>query len=122
MSFTTTQKLQIKKFLGLPPKDKFIDSYIANVEDGAEIEAEVVAAITACQTAFDAWQTTLATQDNLIEAGSPNGGVAKFALGVGAGFSKKAYDERLKELARLLDIPGWDWWSGGANIIGVCLT
>lgn len=100
MALTATQRLQVKKHLAVWPHDDIIDASIEALEDGAEKEAELVAAVALCETRYTAINTAVAGSDELKA-----GGGAKFDYENQITTRQRWYEDAVKDLARLIGIP-----------------
>lgn len=99
MTLSAAQKLKIKKHLGEHPKSTIMDPFIKVLEDGADMEAELVAALNSCDTALTAKDTVETSADELTE-----GGGAKFNYNRSLAIKKGAYRDAVCNLARII---GW---------------
>lgn len=100
MALTATQRLAIKKHLGEAPNSTDLNAFIGTLEDGAEMEAELVASITACDSALAAYYTATGDADELVE-----GAGAKFSYERRMAIKQQAYRNQVINLARLLSYP-----------------
>ncbi len=100
MALTTTQRLQIKRHLGEHPIDTILDPFFTVLEDGAEKEAELVAALNVCNTAESAIDATTTEADEIVE-----GGGAKFSYERRLAFKQRAYNKAVCNLARIIGYP-----------------
>lgn len=103
MALTTTQKLNAKRHMGVAPvamtQPSEYDQLFTALEDGAELEAHLVAAITACDTALAAVQLAHTDADELTE-----GAGAKFDYRRRIGIKQDAYAAEVANLWRVLGL------------------
>jgi hypothetical protein len=110
MSLTDAQKLAIKKHLKEHPKSTIIEPLIATLEDGDANETELLAALTASDTALTNLRTAQSEADEIAE-----GGGARFNHNSRIAIKRQAYQEAVAYLAQFI---GWPYEQGGA-ITGV---
>lgn len=110
MALTTAQRLAVKKHLGEHPDSTIIDPFITAIEDGGAMEDELVAAVTACDTALAAYFTAADAADELVA-----GGGAKFSYERRLSIKQQAYRARVADLARIImwPLPGLSGTTAG---------
>ncbi len=104
-------KQKIKKHFGLYPKDTWIDNLIIDVQDAGPIQAEVEAAIAACDAALSALRAAESEANSVMEACD-----AKFNYTGAIAIRRRQYRELVNDLARLIGYPQTD---GCGSITGV---
>src|SRR5690348_3894532 len=101
MALTDTQKLSLKKHLGVTPIDTILDPFIAQVEaEGTAFETELTDAISTCDDALDAIRTVQTSADELTE-----GAGAKFDYNRSIAIKRRQYEEEVGNLARIMGYP-----------------
>lgn len=110
MALTAAQVLQVKKHIGVVPTSTTLDASIDALEDGSVKEAELVAALNRCNSTMADYQDAQENADDLTE-----GGGAKFSHPLNISIKRKAYDEAVMDLARLLGI---DIDNGVSGLVG----
>lgn len=100
MALTATQKLQAKRHLGEHPVATILDPLFSVLEDGAEKETELVAAIALCETTETAIDTVTTEADEIVE-----GGGAKFSYERRLAMKQRAYRKAVCDLGRIIGYP-----------------
>lgn len=106
MALTATQKLKVKQYLKLPGYTKRLDPTFTTIEADADLEAELVAAITEADTAKAA---VVAAQTNADELTAGEG--AEFNHLRNIAIKNGRFRETTDNIARIMGISP----SGGAH-------
>lgn len=113
MALTATQKLQIKRHLGVDQYSVELDDRFTKLDSDADTLAELTDTLTKCETALTAIQTAY---DNVDEIAS--GGGAVFNHNNAITLKKKNYNRHRQNLSRIMQYPILDENIGGARTVG----